>query len=189
MNAKAILTPFGILEVASALLTITFGTSRETSDFVVDCLQQWWDQRRKVHRRVRKLAINLDSGPQIASHRTQFLKRMVEFADRNRLEIELIYYPPYHSKYNPIERCWGVLEMHWNGTLLDTVEKTLGWAKTMTWKGIQPVVWLLDRVYETGVRLTRAALRPYQQRLRRSETLPKWSVAIQPQPPTAAGHD
>ena len=41
MNAKAILTPFGILEVASALLTITLGTSPETSDFVVDCLQQW----------------------------------------------------------------------------------------------------------------------------------------------------
>ncbi len=189
MNAKAILTPFGILEVASAFLTITFGTSRETSDFVVDCLQQWWNRRRKVHRHIRKLAINLDSGPQIASHRTQFLKRMVEFADQNRLEIELIYYPPYHSKYNPIERCWGVLEMHWNGTLLDTVEKTLGWAKTMTWKGIQPVVRLLDRVYETGIRLTKAALRPYQQRLRRSETLPKWSVTIQPQPPTAASHD
>lgn len=113
-------------------------------------------------------------------------KRMVEFADQTNLEIELIYYPPYHGKYNPIERCWGVLEMHWNGTLLDTVEKTLGWAKTMTWKGTQPVVRLLDRVYQTGVRLTKAALKPYQQRLRRSEALPKWSVSIQPQPPTLA---
>jgi hypothetical protein len=188
MNARAILTPFGILEVAGALLTITFGTSRETSDFVVDCLQQWWHQRREFYPEIRKLAINLDSGPQIASHRTQFLKRMVEFADRTNLEIELIYYPPYHSKYNPIERCWGVLEMHWNGTLLDTVEKTLGWAKTMTWKEIQPVVRLLDRVYQTGVRLTKAALKPYQQRLQRSEALPKWSVSIQPQPPTLAAH-
>lgn len=188
MNAEAILTPFGILEVASALLTITFGTSRETSDFVVDCLQQWWDQRREVYRHIRKLAINLDSGPQIASHRTQFLKRMVEFADRNRLDIELIYYPPYHSKYNPIERCWGVLEMHWNGTLLDTVEKALAWAKTMTWKGIQPVVRLLDRVYETGIRLTQAALKPYAQRLHRSKALPKWNVSIRPQALTATSH-
>jgi hypothetical protein len=78
--------------------------------------------------------------------------------------------------------------MHWNGTLLDTVEKTLGWAKTMTWKGIRPVVGLLDRVYQTGVRLTKAALKPYQQRLRRSEALPKWSVSIQPQPPSLAVH-
>ena len=125
MKVKATRVPFGILEVASALLTITLGTSRETSDFVVDCLQQWWDQRRAFYPHVRKLAIHLDCGPQIASNRTQFIKRMVEFADRNNLEIELIYYPPYHSKYNPIERCWGILEMHWNGTLLDTVEKAL----------------------------------------------------------------
>jgi transposase len=38
------------------------------------------------------------------------MKRMIEFADKNNLEILLVYYPPYHSKYNPIERCWGILE-------------------------------------------------------------------------------
>jgi len=27
----------------------------------------------------------------------------------------LVYYPPYHSKYNPIERCWSALEKKWNG--------------------------------------------------------------------------
>ena len=181
MKALATLIPFGILEVASALLTITFGTSRETSDFVVDCLQQWWDGRKAFYPQIRKLAIDLDNGPQIASNRTQFIKRMVEFADRNNLEIELIYYPPYHSKYNPIERCWGILEMHWNGTLLDTVEKALGWAKTMTWKGTQPVVQLLQQVYQTGVRLTKAALKPFAQRVHRSKTLPRWSASIQPQ--------
>ncbi len=186
MNVEATLTPFGILEIASALLTITFGTSRETSDFVVDCLEQWWEQRGEFYPHIRKLAINLDNGPQIASHRTQFLKRIVEFADRSNLEIELIYYPPYHSKYNPIERCWGILEMHWNGTLLDTIDKALQWAKTMTWKGVHPVVCLLDRVYRTGVRLTKAALRPYRQRLCRSTALPKWSVSIPPHPPTVA---
>jgi len=181
MQAEAKLIPFGILEVTSVLLTIIFGTSRETSDFVVDCLQQWWDGRKAFYPQIRKLAINLDNGPQIASHRTQFIKRMVEFADRNNLEIELIYYPPYHSKYNPIERCWGVLEMHWNGTLLDTVDKTLGWAKTMTWKGTQPVVQLLQKVYKTGVRLTKAALKPFEQRVCRSTALSRWSASIQPQ--------
>ncbi len=181
LQAEAKLIPFGILEVTSALLTVIFGTSRETSDFVVDCLQQWWDGRKAFYAHIRKLAINLDNGPQIASHRTQFIKRMVEFADRNNLEIELIYYPPYHSKYNPIERCWGVLEMHWNGTLLHTVDKTLGWAKTMTWKGTQPVVQLLQKVYKTGVRLTKAAFQPFAQRVCRSATLSRWSASIQPQ--------
>ena len=105
-----------------------------------------------------------------------------QVADRNNLEIELIYYPPYPSKYNPVERCWGILEMHWNGTLLDTVEKALGWAKTMTWKGTQPVVQLLERVYQTGVRLTKAAFKRFAERVRRSTTLPRWSASIQLQP-------
>jgi hypothetical protein len=34
---------------------------------------------------------------------------MIEFADKNNLEIVLAYYPPYHSKYNPVERCWGIV--------------------------------------------------------------------------------
>ena len=59
---------------------------------------------------------------------------MVQFADWSGLEVHLVYYPPYHSKYNPIERCWGILEQHWNGTLLHSVEHALHWAGTMTWR-------------------------------------------------------
>jgi hypothetical protein len=76
------------------------------------------------------------------------MKRMIEFADKNNLEIVLAYYPPYHSKYNPVERCWGILENHWGATLLNTLEVTLEWAKTMTWKGLRPVVKLLETTYQ-----------------------------------------
>jgi hypothetical protein len=180
-EVQAKLIPFGILEVMSAMLTITFGTARETSDFIVDCLELWWQDRREVYPHVRELVINLDNGPEVASNRTQFIKRMVEFADRHQLSIRLVYYPPYHSKYNPIERCWGILEMHWNGTLLSTIEKALKWAETMTWKGLYSIVGLLDKVYEKRVTLTKKAIEPYAQRLDRSEQLPKWNVVIQPQ--------
>ena len=47
--------------------------------------------------------------------RRQFLKRMVQFADWSGLELRLVYYPPYHSKYNKIERCWSSLQHKWNG--------------------------------------------------------------------------
>ena len=77
---------------------------------------------------------------------------------------------------------FGILEMHWNGTLLDTIDKAPQWAKTMTWKGTRPMVQLLDQVYRTGARLTQAALKPFEQRLHRSETLSKWSAVIFPQP-------
>ena len=76
--------------------------------------------------------IDLDNGPEVSSHRTQFISRLIEFSDKHNLMIELVYYPPYHSKYNRIERCWGVLEQHWNGTQLTTLEMAFAWAKSMT---------------------------------------------------------
>jgi transposase len=61
------------------------------------------------------------------------MKRMIEFADKNHLEIMLAYYPPYHSKYNPIERSWGILEKTIGvERFFNTFETTLEWAKSMT---------------------------------------------------------
>ena len=183
MNPQAMLIPFGILETARSQLFTVFGTSRETSDFIVDCLQLWWDERKTAYPQIRKLQIDLDNGPELASNRTQFIKRMVEFADRNGLTIELVYYPPYHSKYNPVERCWGILEQHWNGAILGSVNTVLSWARSMTWKGVSPIVRLLDKAYEKGVRLSKKSFRSFSRRLKRSDSLPKWSLEI---PPVAA---
>jgi hypothetical protein len=180
MHPDALLAPAGILEVERSQLNVVFGTSRDTSDFVADCLDLWWADRQATYPGVRRLQIDLDNGPEIASSRTQFMKRLVEFSDRHQLTLELAYYPPYHSKYNRIERCWGILENHWNGTLLATIETALAWAKTMTWRGVYPIVHLLDCVYETGVRLTKSAFRPIAARLERSAALPKWSIIIHP---------
>jgi len=80
-----------------------------------------------------------------------------QLRDLYHLEIVLVYYPPYHSKYNPIERCWGILENHWNATLLNTLEITLEWAKSMTWKGVKPVVKVLEAVYKKGVKIAKVA--------------------------------
>lgn len=181
MRPKQKLVPCGILEVLGGLLTIIFGTSRETSDFLADCLQQWWNLSKNHYRHIRQLVIDLDNGPQNASVRTQFRQRMVEFADRNALEVVLVYYPPYHSKYNPIERCWGILEEHWSGTLLETVDTVLHGARTMTWKAVRPVVQLLDKVYANGVRVAKKAFRKIEERLERHVSLPKYGVRIQPQ--------
>ena len=182
MDVKGKLVPFGILEVQSGESTIVFGTSRETSDFLVDGLEVWWQERKASHGEIRELVINLDNGPALASNRTQFIKRITEFSDRFALEIHLVYYPPYHSKYNPVERLWGILENHWNGTLLVDRETAIAWAKTMTWKGISPLVKVLDKVFDTGAKVATQAFRAYQDRLERNPLLPKWDAY---QPPCA----
>jgi len=181
MGFKDKLAPFGILNVMTGLLTILFGVSFETSDFIVDCLEHWWNNNKEQNSHIKQLVINLDNGPQNSSHRTQFMKRMIDFADKNNLEIVLAYYPPYYSKYNPIERCWGILENHWSATLLNTIETTLEWAKTMTWKGISPVIKLVKTAYQKGVRMTKKAFNALANRIDRDASLPKYYLTIRPQ--------
>ena len=180
MNPESKLVPFGILNTLTGLLTIFFCTSVETSDFIVDCLEAWWKQNSINYPNIKTLTINLDNGPNCSSRRTQFIRRMVEFAEKSGLQIHLVYYPPYHSKYNPIERCWGILEEHWNGEILNSIDKTLEWASTMTWKGIKPIVKFCGKVYKKGVKLTKQEMRAYEDRILRSYSLPKWDLIINP---------
>jgi transposase len=95
---------------------------------------------------------------------------------------QVVYYPPDHSKYNPIERCWAVLEKHWNGALLKEVPTALRWAKTMTWKGVAPLVKLTRKIYRKGRRLVGAAKRELEARLQRHPDLPWWDLRIHPRP-------
>jgi Rhodopirellula transposase DDE domain len=160
---------------------ILFGTSYETGDFWVDCLEYWWEKTKDQCGHIKRLVIRLDNGPINASDRKLFLKRLVAFAQRTQLEIHLVYYPPYHSKYNPIERVWGILENHWNGTLLKNLQIAMEWSKTMTWHGEHPVdVVHLDRVYEKGIKVSKAEMTQVNAHIQRSETLPKWDVTITP---------
>ncbi len=119
--------PFGIVDQDSGELHITFGSSAKTSDFIMDCLYDWWNSLSiKERDSIDLLQLKADNGPESNGQRTQFLKRMVDFADHIGKPIQLLYYPPYHSKYNPVERCWGILEKHWNGTQLVDVDTMLG---------------------------------------------------------------
>jgi hypothetical protein len=177
--AKEKLVPFGILMVATGALTLLFG-SRETSDAWVDALQMWWRQVRGGLGHVKRLVIYLDNGPKNSGRRTQFLKRMVQFADWSGLEIRLVYYPPYHSKYNRIERCWSALEKKWNGVLLVDLKVVLPCALRMTRKGSPPVVKRLQGEYPDGVRVSAKEMKPYKARLERLATLPKYDITIRP---------
>lgn len=177
---KATLVPFGILDVKHDKLSIYFGQSAETSDFIVDCVESWWQTNKAEHPSIDELVIELDNGPALNSRRTQFIKRMVQFAQTSQLKVRLIYYPPYHSKYNPIERCWAALENYWRGTILNSVEEALRWAANMKWKGFTPIVELVETVYQKGVKLSAAELAPFSEQWQRSEALPKWDITIVP---------
>lgn len=185
MQHESLLVPFGVLEVSRGTtqinqLNLRFGRSRETADFLVDAMELGWWWRRAEHVGVTRLMIELDNGPELSSARTQFLKRLIEFAHRTGLTIELVDSPPSHSKYNPIERCEGILESHWNGTLLGTIETALQWAGTMTWRGLHPIVRELTATDERGVKVTKATFAALIPGITRDPSLPPWSVVITP---------
>ena len=162
-------------------MSIYFGSSYKTSDFIVDTLQTWWAGLSLTQQaQTTLLQLKVDNGPESSGIRTQFLKRMVEFCDQIGTPIQLLYYPPYHSKYNPIERCWGILEQHWNGTQLKDLNTMLQWAQSMTWKGIHPIVVFNQTAYAKGISLSKSAMREIETRLQRNLDLPKWDILIQP---------
>ena len=75
MNPEVKLVPYGILDVMGGLLTIIFGASCETSDFIIDCIEKWRDANAPRYAHIKELVINLDNGPNNSSSRTQFIYR------------------------------------------------------------------------------------------------------------------
>jgi transposase len=175
---KTSVTPYGIFLPELDELFLYFTESKATSDFIVDIFEDFWLSQRWRFPEIKTLLINQDNGGQNSSRRTQFMKRIVEFAQKFKLNIRLAYYPPYHSKYNPIERTWAILENHWNGSILDEVETALNFAKTMTWNGKHPVVKLVTGTYSTGVSLTKKAMRQIENQIQRLTNLGKWFIDI-----------
>jgi len=175
-QARETVTPVGLFLPATDELFIYQVTSRVTSDCLVDRLEQWWASVGDRFAAIKTLVLNLDNGPESHSHRTQFMFRLVQFVQQTGVAVRLAYYPPYHSKYNPIERCWGILEMHWNGALLDSREAVCRFTASMTWKGTHPIVELVTTTYHSGVTLTKEAMAAVKAYLTRLPHLAKYFI-------------
>lgn len=175
-------TPVGIFLPQYNQLYIFLTTGPVTSDLLVDCIHDVWLMIAEEFPLVNTLVLNQDNGPECHSRRTQFMHRITQLADQFQLTVRLAYYPPYHSKYNPIERVWGVLENYWNGFLLDTVETVIQLAQNMTYNGVHPLVETVKTIYHTGVKLTQKAMAILEERFERLPNLEKWFVLIRPLP-------
>lgn len=178
-GGKGCLTPFNILAPQHDELLISFAESKITSDYMWDRVEERWPEW-QARFSPSTLVINLDNGPENSSRRTQFIKRAVCFANEYGVTIILAYYPPYHSKYNPVERTHGALEQYWNGMLLTDAQTTIKIAENMTWKGKHPVVTLVSKIYEKGVKLKKKAMAAYEKLIKRMPGLEDYFVEITP---------
>ena len=151
--ASGVVFPHGLYDVGKNLGHINLGTSHETSQFACDSLARWWrTQGRKRYPHARRLLLLCDGGGSNGARRFVFKEELQKLAQRLGLEIRVAHYPPYCSKYNPIEHrlfphvtraCQGVV-FHTIQIVKDLMEKT------STSTGLQVTVDILDKVYDTG---------------------------------------
>ncbi len=175
--------PHGIYDVGLNAGYIHLNTSHDTSELACDSIAFWWEGHgRAAYPRAEKLLVLCDGGGSNSASRYVFKEELQELADRLGLEIRVAHYPPYCSKYNPIEHrlfphvtraCRGVIFR-----ALETVRYYM--SKAETGKGLTVRVGILEKVYETGRKCT-AGFKE-SMKIVFDEILPKWNYTAVPQP-------
>ncbi len=174
------LIPFGILDLKNNTPYFFNYTSKPTSLDLVDCIEEFFEEQ-YLNKDISKLMIFLDNGPDNSGVRTIFLSGLINIAKKYNIQIELVYYPPYHSKYNPVERLWARLEKIWNGFLLETKEVCLSFMKNLTWRNTKSVTKLKEVKYEKGLTINKKEMKMLEDKyITRTDGIKKWSVLITP---------
>ena len=145
--------PFGILDLKTNETFVTCTPYSSTAEFKVNCIEKYL-QYKVVNNHIEKLIIFLDNGPENSGRRKLWLKKLVEISIKSKIIIELVYYPPYHSKYNKIERFWARLQMFWNKIIMDTKDKLLDCLNKVTWNGIKCRGEISDIEYQKGITIS-----------------------------------
>lgn len=151
--AEGIIIPHGIYDRKNNIGYIHLGTSKDTSQFACDCIRSWWLQYgQALFPKATSILAQCDGGGSNGSHHYIFKEDLQQLADELGIEIRIAHYPPYCSKYNPIEHrlfshvtraCQGVLF-----TSVNLVKELI--QKTKTSKGLKVFVKVIETVYQTG---------------------------------------
>lgn len=175
------LVPYGIYDVVHNLGYMYINTSKDTGEFVCDCIRLWWNQygKRLYPKATSILALSDGGGSNSAGHYI-FKEDLQKLADGLGVEIRIAHYPAYCSKFNPIEhRLFSQVTRACQGVIFTSVAlvKEL-MEKTKTSKGLQVFVDIIDKVYQTG----REVAKDFKENMRIvfDEVLPKWNYVAKP---------
>ena len=184
--AQGVVLPHGLYDLKQNRGYIHLGTTHDTSEFACDCLRDWWERfGRAAYPGARSLLLLCDGGGSNPADTDRgqahlFRTNVQRLVNDLGLEIRVAHYPPYASKYNPIEhRLFPHLTRVCRGMILhsvDLVAELMRKAKTRT--GLSVVVDLLDKVYETGRQVSQATKDAVN--LVRDTVLPRWNYRILP---------
>ena len=155
--ADGVIIPHSLYDLRHNIGYIQLGTRHDTSEFAADSVRYWWSTYgRRLFSHSTAILVLCDCGGSNDARHSLFKQDLQKLADEIGIEIRIAHYPPYTSKYNPIEHrlfphvtraCQGVIF-----TSVALVKELM--EKTHTQTGLKVFVHVLDQVYETGRTVT-----------------------------------
>jgi len=182
--ASGVIIPHGLYDVKRNDGHVNLGISHDTSEFACDSIERWWESRgRMLYPRATSILLLCDGGGSNSASQYLFKEDLQRLVDRIGIEIRVAHYPPYTSKYNPIEhRLFPHLTRACQGVIFHSVElvkELMEKAKTST--GLEVTVDILDKVYQTGRKY--AADFKETMKIMFDDILPKWNYRAIPSGP------
>jgi hypothetical protein len=181
--AEGVVIPHGLYDPRLNRGYLHLGTSHDTSAFACDCLEDWWWRfGQEQYPGATSLLLLCDGGGSNSANTYLFKADVQALVNKMGVEVRVAHYPPYTSKYNPIEhRLFCHVTRACQGMLFRSmaVVKQL-MEKTRTRTGLHVVVDVRDKVYETGRKVAESVKKALH--LIRDLFLPKWNYRILPQP-------
>lgn len=176
------LVPHGIYDLKSNQLFMNIGVSSDTSEFAKDCLGAYWDkQAKEIYANVKEIIIFSDGGGSNRSSGFLYKQAIQDFANHTQKTIRVCHYPPYCSKYNPIEhRAFPHVTRALSGVVLDTIQtvKHLIEQKATTKQGFKTSVNVIDKAYQIGKKISQDTIDAINITL--DTVLEKWNYVIKP---------
>lgn len=148
--------PHGIYDMQANKGYISIGSSSETADFIMDNLLWWWEEYGiQQYPDAKNMMLLCDAGGANSYRHFIFKHRLQEFAKKTGLSIIVCHYPPYCSKWNPIEhRLFSQVHKSMEGVVFSdyqTVKKVIEQTSTKT--GLTVIVRLNLKEYQTGIKI------------------------------------
>jgi Rhodopirellula transposase DDE domain len=176
------LIPHGIYDLARNQGHVNLNTSHDTSEFCCDSIAHWWKHHGCQHYpNARRLLLLCDGGGSNAANRHVFKEALQALAELLGLEIRVAHYPPYCSKYNPIEhRLFSHITRACQGVVFHSVAIAKQFMeKAKTGKGLKVTVDILTGVYVTGKKCAVSFLE--NMKIIFDDYLPRWNYRATPQ--------
>ena len=178
--AEGKLIPFGIYDLKNNKGHVYCGITRETSEFAVDCIYEWWMEYGQVtYPNQSEILILCDSGGANGYRRRMWKWALqTKLADRLGLTVIVCHYPSGASKYNPIERkMFSFITKNWAGEPLTSHNKALSLIKaTKTEKGLEIGASLIEKVYEMGLKVSNEQMDSLN--IKHARVCPQWNYCI-----------